>query len=169
MIIARDPDTNYSSITINKGSAQGIKKDMPVIAIQNGRVGLVGKIMSVGRNTSMVMSIYDSKCHVSARIGTADTRDIGLVSGMGSEDTPLLMRYIKKRVYDEKNLQYGDPVVTSGENGNYPRNVLIGRISKAVPHGYDSSLDIELTPVIEFSRLESVLVVDVKSPYVEEQ
>ncbi|GMO47307.1 MAG: rod shape-determining protein MreC [Treponemataceae bacterium] len=169
LIIARDPDTNYASITINKGSAHGIKKDMPVIAIQNGEVGLVGKITEVrGRNTSMVMCIYDSKCYVSARIGTADTRDIGLVSGKGSEDKPLVMEYVKKRVYDENKLKYGDPVVTSGETDNYLRNILIGRITDVKTHDY-SSLDIELTPVIDFSRLESVLVVDVKSPFDEEQ
>src|SRR5574344_2795375 len=43
-IVGRDPDSLYSGITINKGSKNGIKKGMPVIAIQNGNVGIVGKI-----------------------------------------------------------------------------------------------------------------------------
>jgi rod shape-determining protein MreC len=138
---------------------------MPVIAVQNGIVGLVGKIVSVGRSTSMVMPVYDYQCNISARIKS--TRDIGLVSGMGSYDALLSMKYIKKRVFTE--LQYGDIVVTSGENDNYLRDIPIGSISKITVVDYDSSLTIELTPVINFSRLESVLVVDMKSPMYEEE
>ena len=146
------------SFTINKGSRVGIKKNMPVIAIQNGQIGLVGKIVSVGAETSMILPIFDTKCTISARIQT--TRDIGLVSGLGSDDRTLSMRYIKKRVLEELN--YGDTIVTSGENGNYLRDITIGTISKITVLDYDSSLDIEVVPIIDFSRLESVIVTDLK-------
>ncbi|MBR1614815.1 MAG: rod shape-determining protein MreC [Treponema sp.] len=157
-IIGRNTDNLYSTFTINKGSRVGIKKNMPVIAIQNGQIGLVGKIVSVGAETSMILPIFDSKCTVSARIQT--TRDIGLVSGLGADDRTLSMRYIKKRVLEELN--YGDTIVTSGENGNYLRDITIGTISKITVLDYDSSLDIEVVPIIDFSRLESVIVADLK-------
>ena len=64
-IIGRDPDSLYSAITVNKGSRNGIKKNMPVIAVQNGDVGLVGKIVSVGPFTSQIMPIYDFQCNIS--------------------------------------------------------------------------------------------------------
>lgn len=155
-IIGRDPNANYSAITINKGSKAGIKKNMPVIALQRGNVGLVGKVVEVGLYTSLVMPIYDYQCNVSARI--QNTRDLGLVSGNGSETQNLSLKYIKKRVLDE--LQFGDIIVTSGENGNYERDIPIGSISKISVLDYDSSLEIEVTPIIDFSRLESVLVMD---------
>ncbi len=155
-IIGRDPNANYSAITINKGSKAGIKKNMPVIALQRGNVGLVGKVVEVGLYTSLVMPVYDYQCNVSARI--QNTRDLGLVSGNGSESQNLSLKYIKKRVLDE--LQYGDIIVTSGENGNYERDIPIGSISKISVLDYDSSLEIEVTPIIDFSRLESVLVMD---------
>jgi rod shape-determining protein MreC len=157
-IIGRNTDNLYSTFTINKGSRVGIKKNMPVIAIQNGQIGLVGKIVSVGAETSMILPIFDTKCTISARIQT--TRDIGLVSGLGSDDRTLSMRYIKKRVLEELN--YGDTIVTSGENGNYLRDITIGTISKITVLDYDSSLDIEVVPIIDFSRLESVIVTDLK-------
>ena len=157
LVIGRDPNSIYSGITINKGSLNGIKKNMPVIAVQNGHVGLVGKITTVGLTTSMVMPVYDYQCNVSSRIQT--TRDIGIVSGTGSHDAPLLMKYIKKRVLEE--LQYGDIVVTSGENDNYLRDIPVGTISKISVLDYDTSLEIELTPIIDFSRLETVIAVDV--------
>lgn len=155
-IIARDPDGLYSGITINKGSRHGIKKGMPVLAVQHGNVGVVGKIITVGIGTSMIMPVYDLQCNISARI--QNTRDIGIVSGNGTEDGSLVMKYIKKRVLEE--LSYGDIVVTSGENNNYMRDIPIGTISKITVLDYDSSLNIELNPIIDFSRLETVIVVD---------
>jgi rod shape-determining protein MreC len=157
-IIGRDPNNQYSFITINKGSRQGIKKNMPVIAVQNGTIGLVGKVLQVGYTTSMVMPIYDYDSNVSARI--QNTRDVGLVSGLGWEDSSLFMKYIKKRVLPD--LQYGDLVVTSGENENYLKDIPIGYISTITVQDYDSSLNIELTPVLDFGRLETVIVVDMK-------
>ncbi|MGP1586874.1 MAG: rod shape-determining protein MreC [Treponemataceae bacterium] len=157
-IIGRDPDSLYSSVTINKGSRQGIRKNMPVIALQNGDIGLVGKIVSVGPNTSMIMPIYDLHCSVSGRI--QHTRDVGLVEGQGSDNAPLRMRYIKRKVRDE--LQYGDVIVTSGENGNYIADIPIGSINNITAVDYDNSLIIELVPVVDFSRLENVMVIDLK-------
>lgn len=157
-IIARDTDNLYASLTINKGSAAGIRKNMPVIAYQNGTSGLVGKVVQVGKFTSIVMPVYNLNCTVSARI--QNTRDLGLVFGNGSPDVALSMKYIRKRVAEE--LQYGDVVVTSGENSNYMRDVPIGTISKITVLDYNSLLDIELAPVIDFSRLENVLVVNLR-------
>ena len=157
-IIGRNPDNLYSGITINKGSRSGIKKGMPVIAIQNGNIGVVGKVVTVGVSTSLVMPVYDSKCNISARI--QNTRDIGIVSGSGSYDSPLMLNYIRKRVLDDFN--HGDLIVTSGENDNYMKDIPIGRISKITVLDYDSSLSIEIDPVIDFMRLENVLVVDRK-------
>ena len=70
------------------------------------------------------------------------------------------MKYIRKRVLNE--LHYGDVVVTSGENSNYMRDLPLGTISKITIVEYNSSLDIELTPVIDFSRLENVVVVNMR-------
>ena len=157
-IIGRNPDNLYSGITIGKGSKSGIKKGMPVIAIQNGNIGVVGKVVTVGLSTSLVMPVYDSKCNISSRI--QNTRDIGIISGSGSYDSPLMLNYIRKRVLDDFN--HGDLVVTSGENDNYMKDIPIGRISKITVLDYDSSLQIEIDPVIDFMRLETVLVVDHK-------
>ena len=159
-IIGRNPDNLYSGITINKGSRSGIKKGMPVMAVQNGNIGIVGKVVTVGITTSLVMPVYDTTCNISARI--QNTRDIGIVTGSGSYDSPLMLNYIRKRVLDDFN--HGDLVVTSGENDNYMKDIPIGRISRITVLDYESSLEIEIDPVIDFMRLENVLVVDHKNP-----
>ncbi|MCI5697356.1 MAG: rod shape-determining protein MreC [Treponema sp.] len=154
-IISRGADNLHTTLIIDKGSKDGIKKNMSVVAIQNGNIGVVGKVVSVGYNTAQIMNIFNSSCSISARM--QNTRDIGLVTGNGTEDKPLSMKYIKKRVISE--LHFGDIVVTSGENGNYIKEIPIGTISKVSILDYDTSLDIEIEPVINFSRLESVMVV----------
>ncbi|HBG66495.1 MAG TPA: rod shape-determining protein MreC [Treponema sp.] len=155
-IIGRDPDSQYSGITIGKGARSGIRKGMPVIAIQNGNIGIVGKIVTVGVGTSLVMPVYDMQCNISARI--QNTRDIGIVTGNGTDSETLSLKYIRKRVIDE--LHRGDVVVTSGENDNYMRDIPIGTIENIAVVDYDTSLNIELKPIVDFARLETVLVVD---------
>ncbi len=159
-IISRGTDNLYTSFVINKGSRHGIRKNMPVLAIQNGSFGIVGKVVMVGYTTSQIMPLFDFNCMISARI--QNTRDIGLVSGNGSESLPLDMDYIKRRVIDE--LHFGDVIVTSGENENYPADIPIGTISSIRVLDYDTSIAIELTPIIDFSRLETVIVVDQGKP-----
>ena len=158
-IVGRDYDSVYSSITINKGSYDGIRKNMSVVAVQNGTVGLVGKIVSVGPFTSLIMPIYDSQFNVSARI--SHTGNVGLVSGLGNLNKSAKMQYVKKIYKDD--FQYGDVVVTSGENGNYLENILIGTISNVQDFDYDSFLQIDILPIIDFDKLSTVLVVDTKS------
>lgn len=155
-IISFDIENMYSAITIDRGSVHGIKKNMSVIAIQNGNPGIVGKVVMVGHYTSQIMPVYDLKCFVSARI--QNTRDIGLVSGNGSFSSPLRLKYIRKRVLEDLN--FGDVVVTSGENDNYIPDIPIGVISKITVVDYDSSLNIDLIPAVDFMRLEEVLVIN---------
>ena len=157
-IISRNLDNAYSYLTIDKGSVNGIKKNMPVVAFQNGNQGLVGKVIQVGTFTSQIMPIYNIKNIVSVRI--QNTRDLGLVSGLGTQNQPLLLQHIRKRVMED--LSYGDIVVTSGENDNYMRDIPVGTITKITALDYNSSLNIELTPIIDFARLENVIVVNQK-------
>ena len=131
---------------------------MPVIAFQNGNRGLVVKVVQVGTFTSQIMPIYNINNIVSARI--QNSRDLGLVNGLGSQDQPLKLKYIRKTVVD--SLKFGDIIVTSGENDNYMKDIPIGTISLIKNNNYDTSLDIELTPVIDFARLENVVVINPK-------
>ncbi len=158
-IIGRNIDSLFSGMTLNKGIVHGIKKGMPVIAIQSGNVGVVGKVITVGRYTCVIMPLYDIQCNISSRL--QNLRDLGITSGNGSDTVPLSLKYIKKRNFE--NLHFGDVVVTSGENGNYIRDIPIGTITKITPIDYNSSLEIELEPIIDFSRLETVLIVDINN------
>jgi|GEM_PF-82921 len=154
-IIAKDPENLYASIVINKGSEAGIRKNMPVVAFQNGQEGLVGRVVEVGRGSSIVVPLYDSSSHIAGRL--ANSRLEGLVSGRGTVDETLVMRYVNKRAKDES--QFGDLVVTSGYESIYPPEIAIGRIKRFRTLDYETSIEIDIEPVLTFSSLEYVFVI----------
>ena len=158
-IIALDPNNLYYGIVINKGLKQGVKKNMPVIAFQNGNMALVGKIISVGKSSSVVLPLYDDRCYIAAKMEGAKHR--GIVGGQGSNSLPLIMRYVKKRVKDE--IKVGEKVLTSGldDTSIFPKNIPIGYISKIKMHDYETSLELSVEPIINFSTLEYVFVLDI--------
>lgn len=153
-VIAKDPSSTFSSLTINRGHLDGIQKDMAVIAYQNGLYGLVGKVVNVGLGASQIIPLADPSSYIAARF--QDTRYEGLVQGKGDLSGRLSMSFVKKRAKDE--IKFGDLVITSGMSGIYPRGISIGRVSGIRSRDYETSLEIELEPAIDFSRLEYVYV-----------
>lgn len=162
-IIGFDPDNLYSGIIINRGTKHGIRKNMPVLAFQGSNVGLVGKIVQTGRNSSMVIPIYDYQCYVAASVQT--TKHRGLLNGQGSAALPLIMRYVQKRAKDEIGI--GDRILASGENNLFPKDSPIGVVTGIKVHDYETYLELTVQPIIDFSRLDYVFVLDLSSPHEE--
>lgn len=153
-VIGKDPGNLFSSIVIDKGSREGVRKDMPVVAFQNGFQGLVGKVLVVSPNSSVVQPIVDPNCYVAARLQA--TRYEGLVSGTGSATDQVIMNYVQKRARDE--IKYGDLVITSGMSSIYPKGIYVGRVRTIVAKEWETSLELTLQPVVDFARLEYVFV-----------
>ena len=157
-LIGRDPDNLYSALVINKGGRSGVARDMAVIAWQGGSQALVGKVIQVRTYESLVMPLYDTSLLVATRF--AASRYEGIIEGQGNPDLPLRMRFIPKRARDE--ISRGDMIVTSGMGGVYPPDINVGRISGISYHEYEISMEAELEPLIDFSRLEYVFVIEEK-------
>jgi len=153
--IGRDPNNLYSALIINKGSHSGVAVGMAVIAWQDGTQALAGRVIHTGLFESLVMPLYDINSFVSSRL--ADSRYEGIVEGTGSPDQPLLMRYIQKRARDDINI--GDMAVTSGIGKVFPAGINIGRVTNIHYEEYEISMQVELEPVIDFSRLEYVFAI----------
>jgi rod shape-determining protein MreC len=155
-IIGRDPDNLFSALVINKGTHAGVAADMAVIAWQDGAQVLAGKVIKAGLFESLVMPLYDVSSFISSRL--AVSRYEGIVEGQGDPDAALLMRFIRKGARDE--ISVGDLVVSSGLGGVYPPEINIGRISALNYREYELSIEAELEPALDFSRLEYVFVID---------
>lgn len=153
-IIAQEPGNIFNTIVINRGTSQGVENNMPVIAYQYGYQGLVGKIIEAGPFTSKILPIFDNTCYVAARL--METRYEGLINGSGNRNGSLLMNYVTKNAF--KSLKEGDLVVTSGMQSIYPPGLYIGRIREIDNPEWQTSLVLGIEPVIDFSRIEYVLI-----------
>jgi rod shape-determining protein MreC len=158
-ISGRDPNNLFSAVVINKGSFAGVSNNMAVVAWQNGTQALVGKVIYTGAFESLVMPIFDNNSLVSSRF--SDSRFEGIVEGQGSSETPLLMRFVPKRARDEINI--GDIVVSSGMGGVFPPGINIGRVSRVNVLEYETTLEIDVVPMIDFSRLEYVFLIEAET------
>jgi rod shape-determining protein MreC len=130
---------------------------MTVVGIQRGHQGLVGKVLSVGLNSCMVQPLYDPSAFVAARL--LSSRYEGLVNGSGDEN--IKMRYVKR--YARSEIRFGDTVVTSGLGASlFPEGIEIGTVKSISARTYDTSLELGIEPIIDFSRLEYVYILTAK-------
>jgi len=151
-IIGRDSGNWYSTFVINKGSKDGIRVDMNVIA--DG--GLVGRISQVGPNWSKVISIIADNSNVSAK--TLSTSDTMIVTGdlQTMKDDVILF----SQLIDTKNkVQIGDKVVTSHISDKYLPNILIGTVHTINQDGNNLTKSGFVTPAVDFEHLEEVLII----------
>ncbi len=154
-IIAQEPGKLFKTLVIDAGTSKGIKKNMPVIAFQDGVQGLVGRIIEVTAYTSKILPVFDKNSYVGARM--QKVRYEGLVNGDGNKYGYLTMSYVKKSA--KEYIKFGDVVVTSGMRSVYPKGINIGRVREMDTSEWQPSLQLKVEPVIDFSRLEYVFVV----------
>ncbi len=154
-IVAKDPGNLYSTFVLDKGTIHGIHKNQAVVAYQDGLEGLVGRVIEVSRSTCLVVPIFDSASFIAVRM--EKSRYEGLAMGSGSDELPLIVQYVKKRAREE--IQFGDLVITSGLQSLYPAGIKVGRVSKLRLLDYLTSMELEIEPIIDFSRLEFVFII----------
>lgn len=148
-IIARSPNNWYQTLTINKGLADGLEKGMPVMHPD----GLVGRISSVTQNSAQVSLITDREMAVGVVLQrTRETN--GIVEGEGDSN-----RLRMNNVPYYSSIEVNDRVVTSGLSTIYPKGIDVGIISKISREPSGLLLIAEVKPVVDFDRLEEVLVI----------
>lgn len=155
-VIARDPGSQFSTIMVNRGRRHGVRTGMPVVAFQGGLQGLVGKVEMVSLLSSAVQPISNPNSHVAARLQSS--RYDGLVTGGHLASGNLAMTYVRKLALSD--IQYGELVVTSGLGRLYPEGIHIGRVREMSARAYEASLELEVQPIVDFSRLEYVFILD---------
>ena len=151
-IIAKDSGSWFSVFRIDKGSDDGIKEDMNVIA--GG--GLVGIVTDVGANYATVRSIIDDSSRVSAM--AQQSGDSCIVAG----DLQLFKEGRLKLSYMDKDddIKDGDMIVTSNISGKFLPGILVGYATD-ITVDYNDNLTKSgyLIPAARFDRLQEVLVI----------
>lgn len=144
-VIGKESSPFSSTITINKGSDDGIGKGMAVIT----SAGVVGKVMAVLPNTSKVMLLTDPGSTLAVRV--MRNREEGLLEGK-------LNTCILKYVSYYADIQEGDVLVTSGLDGIYPKGLPVATVVKVTRQEANAFQTVVAEPSVRFSRLEEVLV-----------
>ncbi len=152
-VIANGVSNFEWSITIDKGSSDGIAVDMPVLA----SAGLVGHVVRVSANAADVQLIIDPDSAVAGRFETTD--ETGLLTGEGNQDMRMGL------VDTTAQVDPGEKVVTAGyripgvATSLYPPNILIGEVSRVVSDPAALEKFVTMRPAVDFSTLDIVLVV----------
>lgn len=153
-VIGKDAGNWYSTFLIDKGSNDGIKVNMNVLAGE----GLVGIVTSVGPNWATVRSIIDDESNISAMV--LNTSDTMIVTGDLELYSDGNIKFTDLR--DEDNLVVaGDQIVTSQISSKYLPGISIGYIKEINSDSNNLTKSGYITPVVDFEHLDIVLVITV--------
>ncbi len=146
------------SITIDRGSDDGIQVDMPVVTGASDGPRLVGRVIRVTPISSVVQLVIDRNFAVAGKLSTS--QEAGLVMGRGEED--LRMGHLRPGI--EVSQTEPESVFTlgyevNGERGLYPPGVLIGTVSRAFSEPDSVEASVTIRPAVDFSTLQYVLVI----------
>jgi rod shape-determining protein MreC len=135
----------FRTMTISKGTGDGLRPDMAVIA----PAGVVGRVILPTARAAKIQLLIDRNAAAGALIERS--RAQGVVVGTGTES--LRMEYVSSTA----DVKTGDLVVTSGIDGIYPKGFVIGQIESVKLEA--GVFSISIRPAVAFSALEAVLVV----------
>ena len=155
VVIANGLSNFRYTITINKGSVDGVERDQPVVTGSEQAPILVGRVVSVSPISAEVELIIDRNSVVAGRLSVS--HETGQIQGQGDADLRMTLVTPGTSVAgDETVVTQGYEV--NGQRGLYPPGLVIGQVSHVIP-GTDSLQEfVTVRPAIDFSTLEFVLV-----------
>ena len=150
-IIAAGATPDFRTLTIDKGTREGVMADMAVIA----PAGVVGRVVLPSTRAAKIQLLIDRNAASGALVERS--RAQGVVTGGG--DDRLRMDYVS----EVADVIVGDLVVTSGIDGIYPKGYVIGQVESVEKSG-TAYKTITVKPAVDFTSLEEVLVVLTPTP-----
>lgn len=147
----------YNSLTIDKGSKNGVKKGDAVITPS----GLIGKITNVSNFSSTVKLLTSDEVSgkISIKIKSNEEYLYGLLIGYDSE----YKIYKVEGITNSNNIKEGDLVTTTGLTDYFPSGLLIGKVSRVVKDEYDLNSIVEVVPSVNFEDISIVTVLNRKA------
>jgi rod shape-determining protein MreC len=146
-IIGKDPSSWFRTLTINRGSSDGVQKGMPVVTVE----GVVGQVLTSSPNYSKVLLATDPNSAID--VITQKTRVQGIAKGLGREAYAL--HYILKSAEVEKD----DYILTSGLGGVFPKGLMVGTVAAVKKSRRGMFQEIEIKPAVDFSQLEYLIII----------
>lgn len=156
-VISRNIGYWHNKITIDKGTYNGVEKDMVVI---NSK-GLIGKVIKSSTFTSDIRLITtsDTNNKISVHISNGSNNLYGLINSYDYNNNVLELEGIS----NTKDVNIGDLVYTSGLGGIFPSGILIGKVTEITTDSYDLAKIIKVSPSVDFTDINYVSILKRKS------
>jgi rod shape-determining protein MreC len=152
-VIARDASLLFNTIIVDQGFASGVVKDQPVVTAD----GLVGRVINSYPVSAQVLLITDERHGAGAIIGqTVEGRSLGVVNG--KKEYLCEFRFIDP----PKRVENGEQVITSGQDGIYPKGLLIGRVKRVDGEAAILPQAVDIEPAAQLGRLETVSILKIQ-------
>jgi len=145
-VISRNASLWFRRLTIDRGTLDGVKRDMPVATAG----GIVGRIIAVGPNFAMVQVITDKHAGVGAMLQAS--RAMGEIRGLDNDRCEL------KNISTSEKVEVGESVVTTGLDRIYPKGLLVGAVESIEADPNAPWHKIVVKPAAPVDRIEHVLV-----------
>ena len=157
-VVGRSPTVWYSTVTIDRGSGDGVRIDDPVVAAQ----GLAGKITQTTSNTSEVTLITDADSAVTARVQPSGAT--GVVEPNVGNPNDLQLDFLERGAH----IAEGQMVVTAGfSTGDlgsiFPPGIPIGHITTATVEEQQAYQRVHLAPFADLRDMDFVKVLTTHS------
>ncbi len=153
-ILSRDPEENFSSLTLDKGSNNGFEIGMPVFAYMNENKGIVGIIAECSPFTSKVKTFRNRDFSIGVYLPYSGVH--GIVQGVGDNKNVMSLLYIDKDI----KINMNEVVVSSSEGQLFPANIFLGNIrSIDVTDKTRLTHKAYIKPYIHLSKIKEVFVV----------
>lgn len=145
-VIGAGATTDFKTVTIDRGTADGVRSDLAVMA----PAGVVGRVVVPSARAAKVQLLIDRNAAAGVMIERSRSQGVA----MGAGDELLRMEYVS----EVADVAVGDRVVTSGIDGIYPKGYVVGKV-EAVEKSGNSYKQILVRPAVDFSSIEEVLVI----------
>lgn len=151
-VVSRDPGNWFSTITVDKGTADGIAVDQAVIT---NNKALVGRVYEVGSNWAKIITVTDPECSAGALIERSG--EYGVTEGDATleQEGKCKLSYISKNT----NIIVGDTLVTSGLGGIFPAGLSIGKVMSMKTDVQGISQYAVVEPACDLKKLKNVLII----------
>ncbi len=148
-VISNSVSASDNYITINRGSDHGIRKDMAVVS----GTGVVGRVTNVSPRFATVLSILNSKQPVSAKLPAGHFSFVYWEKGARPDE--LFMADIPQEIH----VAIGDSILTTSYSTIFPRDLLIGTVTRIDIREKDNTQLLHIKPATNFRNLQYVYVI----------
>jgi rod shape-determining protein MreC len=145
-IIGKDPSAMFRSVIIDQGSNSGISKGDPVVNSD----GIVGQVFAITPNYAKVLLAIAPSSAIDVLLQKSRVR--GILKGNGT------LTYRLEYILKTAEVEEGDHVITAGYGGIFPTGLPVGIVSKIIKKPRGMFHEIEVTPSVDYQKLEHLLV-----------